>query len=349
MSHQFVDSIIHGAQSVIHTSGDILAAIAAIKAAAGIDKEVNTLDGFMDSLPDWLGTAAKVITAAASVLADDDPRVLKHPDGTLDYTGSITGLFTTPTTLDAQGKLGPDMYKTISQNLAFMKVPASYTSLDGTIRDTAEDIGIQAFANAPLASGVSTPFTTLPINIASKDGSMTVQGKHAYYVVPTQSNNEQNMWHSAVCLKTTTTQAFREAYMKKTCNQIMMKSKSEILQSADKDAWLVNLDVTWSSQVFGSTVYDNFNNIYQSAYGQGSITYYSSEGAVWHLKVQALKGETPAQIRAQVSSTAKMAMTGNSGRSSLSGSQNAVVILTEDDVQPPDVEVTGSILVLLHG
>jgi hypothetical protein len=350
MGWGFLDSIFHGAQTIIQNAGAIGDAIAAIKkVASAVTGSVVSPDNFLDDLDSILETAAHVLSTAAQF----PPAELKKSDdpSTTTVQKTFAGLWTVPTTLTADGNITQQMYDDLSKNLNYQGVPSSFN--DGTKVDPIQAVGQKAFANAPtspldVAEGAPPYSVVGPFTITNKDHSVVLTGKHAYYTIPMASEGSKTMWHSALNMAITTTESFRDAYKKLPGTQVKINPAAR--KAGDAPAWLVSLDVTWSSAPYAIDVWPTFQNLWTQKYGPTSstpesITYFGPESNTWHIKIQAAPGVTPAQVRGQVGGVAVDAIAARP----LSPSPFARKAGSLDDsqtIQQPVVEVTEASLQL---
>ncbi|KAF1969225.1 hypothetical protein BU23DRAFT_653658 [Bimuria novae-zelandiae CBS 107.79] len=340
MGWGFLDSLVHGAETIINNAGAIGGAI---KAVSDVAKQLKTPDAdLLDisvDLGDAFNAATRVISIASQILpAATKPSIVDVTTQT--RTETRAGLFLAPTILMSNGHLGRPMYEALSKNLANMGVPTSYVGTDGATHDLADDIGQAAFANAPLPSALSSndlPYQTVGFQVNNIDNTLNVKGNHAYYAVPLGQDGSSSMWHSATTIATTTTQKFRDNYKKQPGTQTVYNKTLEVFKQEGSSTWIVSLNVTWSSQTYAQQIYPTFSSLWQTTNGD-TIIYKNPIGTTWQLKIQAAAGASPAQVRAAVEDIAQQCIK--------QGPPGAKITLQQDveTLPPPAVEVTNSAL-----
>ncbi|KAK7182181.1 hypothetical protein DPSP01_013804 [Paraphaeosphaeria sporulosa] len=334
----FLDSLVHGAEMIINYAGVIGEAIQAVTNVAQQHKTPEAF-GIFDDLGDAFNAATKVISIASQILPPaTKPTVADDTSETRIETRA--GLFVAPTILTSNGHLGRPMYDALSKNLANMGVPASYVGKDGRTHDSADDIGVAAFANAPFSSAASPsnmPYQTTGFEINNIDDTLNVRGNHAYYAVPLGQDAPSTMWHSATTIAATTTQGFRDNYKRQSGTQTVYNKSLEVAKQGGSATRIVNLNVTWCSQSYAQQIYPTFSTLWKKKMGD-TIIYKHPFGTTWQLKIQAAVGASPAQVRAAVEVIAQQSI------QQRASSTKAAIQQDPKTSPPPAVVVTNSAL-----
>lgn len=352
----FTDGISHAASWAVDHSGDIAKVVGTVAKVGGmLAAEAGDLK--VEDDPSTLPTMAQhhqnFVKATDFLIqqAEGATKSLAALDSTTTTTkNTIAGLWQQPVSSDLSGAPTVGMYQDLSKILTISNCPPTYTLSDGTIRDTANDIGKAIFANAPgfaVNPGDPVPIEKPGFQFANGDNSLVIKGCHAYYAIPLGTRVTDAAWHGALHVETSMTEPFQDAYLKEAASvsfTVPDTATGSTTGDAGVDVWSVNLTISWTSAPYAQSLYASFTSIFTQTYPNFMLKSNTLTGTKQLLQVYAPPGVSPHDSRAAVTFAAGKAVQA-SLPSGGKPSGDAVGTALATGALTPDVEVTFSTIV----
>ncbi|KAK4671534.1 hypothetical protein QC764_606710 [Podospora pseudoanserina] len=306
-----------------------------IKAAQRLKKKAQKgaqakLDEVSASLPDRIKNDKTRKTEEAASLSDS------------------TFMWVDPAPLNADGQPNKSLVHDIGKMLAQSSFPTVLKAGNGKGKregsdsgflDVALSIGQAIFANMATDAEYADDdgIVVSPFSISSTDGCCTISGCHAYYPIPLGQTGANSVWHAAIAMNKTTTEAYRFHEFAST-RALTISQPVKMDNGSGNPQWLVTMSVPWEDAVSASKLAPALLNELQSTdvtQVGWRLYYHSLDGTDQRLKLQCPDGFTPAQAKGLVRGCIKDVVRS----SGMLLSPNASPYLT------PDILVTMSTLV----
>jgi hypothetical protein len=311
------DSIIDGIGSAVNwavsNSGAISGIVNAVSTVAGLlaAASIDNANGADIDESDDLFVA---FNRANQYLVHTASSMLVPPKLPNTRTVQLSGLWTGASPLDSAGNPSPEMYKDIAKFLVQNDIPLELSGPG----DVALRIGQAIFADnaVPPPSPSSSPalprgadgppsyIYTPNVNLANDDNTCAITGIHAYYAVPLGKTGTDNAWHGALQLSLGTTSDFDQQYQAYKKDLRLIKSP----EGSAYDVWVVTLQIAWTWVPLAIKAYPYIKQAISTTFSDYVLIYYTSDGQLQTIKLQAPQSITPAQVRAVVTQAVTTAL-----------------------------------------